>query len=221
MLLDSLKEVIIVILPKLDRDSQVVSSYCQLSMLNVDLNILSKVLASRLLGYLPQLIADDQCGFIPNRNTQCNLRLLSLILHSTALYEGQYSLALLDIEQAFDSLSWEFCWEVLYKMNIRGRYNKWVQLLYKEPSASVRIGGLVSQSFPLRRGTRQRCPLSLILFAIAMQPLASHLREVLHEWGVQFGDTRHVVSLYADDALGISSEPESIGLGHTGGPGGV
>lgn len=44
--------------------------------------------------------------------------------------------------------------------------------LYSHPVASVRTICHISQSFTLGRGSRQGCPLSLSLFALAIEPLA-------------------------------------------------
>lgn len=52
---------------------------------------------------------------------------------------------------------------------------EWVQLLYIEPTARVCIGNALSRPFRLERGTSQGCPLSPLLFAIAMEPLAENI----------------------------------------------
>lgn len=52
----------------------------------------------------------------------------------------------------------------------------WVKLLYSSPVASVQTNNVLSPSFQLHRGTRQGCPLSPLLFAIAIEPLAIWLR---------------------------------------------
>lgn len=53
---------------------------------------------------------------------------------------------------------------------------RWIQVLYKEASARVRIGGLTSTPLPIERGTSQGCPLSPILFALILEPLACKIR---------------------------------------------
>ena len=44
------------------------------------------------------------------------------------------------------------------------------KLLYTDPRARVKTGGIISESYVVGRGTRQGCPLSLLLFAIAIEP---------------------------------------------------
>lgn len=51
----------------------------------------------------------------------------------------------------------------------------WLRTLYKHPTASIKLGGCLSQSFSLQRGTRQGCPLSPVLFAIAVKPVTKDL----------------------------------------------
>ena len=67
---------------------------------------------------------------------------------------------LIDFEKAFDSVAWPFLMEVLQKSGIGPQFLRYVGLLYHQPMAQVRVNGVLSASFPIRRGTRQGCPLS-------------------------------------------------------------
>lgn len=49
-------------------------------------------------------------------------------------------------------------------------------MLFRHPRVAVRMGSSISDSFEVRRGTRQGCPLSPFLFALAMEPLAVTFR---------------------------------------------
>ncbi|KAJ1156214.1 hypothetical protein NDU88_008938 [Pleurodeles waltl] len=84
-----------------------------------------------------------------------------------------------DIEKAFDSLEWCFLYVVLSKMGLGKDYIVWLGLLYTAIMARVCPGWTISDSYAVKRGTRQGCPL---LFAIAMEPLAVMARG---ETGVQ------------------------------------
>ena len=107
----------------------------------------------------------------------------------------------LDLDKAFDSLEWPYLFAALRRFGFPDIFLGQVHLLYFLPSARVRIGRRVSREFRVRRGTRQGCPLSPLLFALAMEPLAIALRREGRDWGLSIGEETHVVSLYADDLL--------------------
>lgn len=65
----------------------------------------------------------------------------------------------------------------------------------------MRTNDRVSDSFSLHRGTRQGCPLSPSLFALALEPLAILIRESQEISGIRVGNLEEKISLYADDAL--------------------
>lgn len=80
-------------------------------------------------------------------------------------------------------------------------FKSWVRLLYNAPTARIRANGLLSDSFALHRGTRQGCPLSPLLFAIAIEPLACLIRSSPDVAGFLTGQREERISLYADDML--------------------
>lgn len=71
------------------------------------------------------------------------------------------------------------------------------------------MNGSVSDIFPLGRGTRQGCPLSPLLFALALEPLAEAIRTNPGICGVTMLDTEYRISLYADDVLLFVTKPET------------
>ena len=77
------------------------------------------------------------------------------------------------------------------------------------PCASVITNGMRSPAFTVRRGTRQGCPISPLLFALAMEPLAEAIRIDPLVTGIQVGSLQHKFSLYADDILLYLSNPEA------------
>ena len=64
-----------------------------------------------------------------------------------------------------------------------------------------------SKPFLLSRGTRQGCPMSSALFAIALKPLAAMFRYHDHIKGITIGREKHLISLYADDILLYLHDP--------------
>ena len=72
----SLREAHISLILKKDKIPEDCASYRPISLLNTDLKLLSKTLATRLEGLLPILIIDDQTGFIKGRKSYNNVRRL-------------------------------------------------------------------------------------------------------------------------------------------------
>ena len=67
--------------------------------------------------------------------------------------------------------------------------------------SAVKLGGRLSSFFQLYRGTRQGCPLSPALFAIAIEPVAEALRTTPNIQGLRVGGLEERVALYADDMI--------------------
>lgn len=77
------------------------------------------------------------------------------------------------------------------------------------PCATIQVNGVSLCPFRIYRGTRQGCPLSPLLFALYIEPLAQRIRDNPEIKGIPFGGERHAVRLYADDILASLTEPHT------------
>uniref|UniRef100_A0A3Q3FRX3 Reverse transcriptase domain-containing protein n=1 Tax=Labrus bergylta TaxID=56723 RepID=A0A3Q3FRX3_9LABR len=194
---------------KKDKPSDSCASYRPISLLGVDSKILSKLLAQRLEEALPILVGSDQTGFIKGRYSHSNVRRLLNVIQFSQNTKKRILAVSLDAEKAFDRVEWEYLFDVLNRFGLGSGFTTWIKLLYRSPSARVLVNGSVSEMFPLNRGTRQGCPLSPLLFALALEPLAEAIRTHRFFSGVTLGDTEYRISLYADDILLFITNPES------------
>lgn len=204
---ETLTQASIILLLKRDKDPKLCGSYRPLSLQNVDAKILAKVLASRIENILPKIISDEQTGFIRGRQLFFNVRTLLNIInlkHSSQTPEVVISL---DAEKVFDHVKWEYLFTVLQKFGFGDNFIKWIHLLYASPQASVHTNNNRSSYFRLGRGTRQGCPLSSLLFALAIEPLSIVLRSSPSLQGVVRSAIEIKLSLYADDLLLYVSNP--------------
>ena len=84
----------------------------------------------------------------------------------------------------------------------------WIKWLYSSPTASVLTNSQLSKPFNLYRETRQGCPLSPLLFDLAIEPLAIAIRSCENISGIWRNGVKHKVALYADDLLSFISHPD-------------
>lgn len=115
--------------------------------------------------------------------------------------EGNQGCTSLDLRQAFDSLHWEYMFYTLRRFNIPQEYINWVRLLYTNPTARARTGSYISEEYLVAKGTRQGCPLSPLLFILALEPLLHTIRGSAPDRGITLHNATHVVSAYADDLI--------------------
>lgn len=48
----------------------------------------------------------------------------------------------------------------------------WISKIYSNPTAQVKVNGILSEPFSITNGTRQRCPLyPFFFFALSLEPL--------------------------------------------------
>ena len=76
---------------------------------------------------------------------------------------------LIDAEKAFDKIQHPFMITNPQKMGIEGTYLNIVKAIYDKPTEDIVFNGEKLKSFSLKSGTRQRYPLSPLLFSTVQQ----------------------------------------------------
>uniref|UniRef100_A0A3P9C5G3 Reverse transcriptase domain-containing protein n=1 Tax=Maylandia zebra TaxID=106582 RepID=A0A3P9C5G3_9CICH len=178
-----------------------------MNLLGADNKILSKILALRLEKVMCSIVHADQTGFIKGRNSYNNTRRLFNIIHFLNFHQIPGVVVSMDAEKAFDRIEWEYMFEIMRRFGFGKNFLGWIKIIYKSPIASVLTNGLLSSPFSLSRGTAQGSPLSPLLFALAIEPLAMAIRQNPSVLGVKIGDRQHKILLYADDILLTLTDP--------------
>ena len=101
--------------------------------------------------------------------------------------------------------------KTLQKMSIEGTDLNIVKAIYDKCTANIILNGEKLKAFPLRLGTRQRCPFSPLLFNIVHIPSYSNQRRKRKKKkGIHIGK-KVKLSLFADEMiLHIENPKESI-----------
>jgi retron-type reverse transcriptase len=82
----------------------------------------------------------------------------------------------IDAKKAFDKIQHHFMIKALRRLGIEGMYLNIVKAIYDKPIANIILNQEKLRPFPLKSGMRQGCPLSPLLFNIALEFLARAIR---------------------------------------------
>ena len=80
-------------------------------------------------------------------------------------------------EKAFDKIQHPFMIQILSKVGIEGAFLNIIKGIYERPKANIIANGQNLKTFPLKLGTRQRCLFVQLLFNIALEVLATAIRQ--------------------------------------------
>ena len=187
------------LIPKKDAEPYFIKNWRPISLLNCDYKIAAKAIANRFKHVLPNLIDNDQTGFLKGRFIGENIRLVDGIIKFAAAKNLPGLLLFLDFEKAFDTVEWSFIQKTLQHYNFGPSAMNWIRLFYHNTESCILNNGWSSAFFKLGRGVRQGCPLSPYLFILCAEILAETIRKNENIKGITINEQEIKISQYADD----------------------
>lgn len=162
------------------------SQFRPISLCNVLVKVVSKILANRLKPLMAKLTGLFQASFIPGRSLVDNVIVAQELIHSLQKKtnrKGGFVLKV-NLEKAYDRVHWPFLQEVLKGTDFK---HKFVSLIFDcvtSTSLSVCWNGECIPPFSPSRGLRQGDPLSPYLFVLCMEIFSQQVSRAVErkEW---------------------------------------
>ena len=208
-LCDSMKVGVLSLIPK-KGDLTTLDNWRPISLLNIDYKIVSKALAKRITNVIHNLISDDQTCGIPGKDISENVVSMSLLIDYVKKNDINGLVLKIDQYKAFDRVNHEYLFSVIKKMGFGHNFQKWIYILYNNIQSCIKYNGYISDLFPIKRGVRQGCPISALLYVLSVEPFHDYICKDPHISGINIGITEAKIFQHADDTTFFVSNITSV-----------
>ena len=187
-------------------------NYRPISLTNCDYKIIACVFARRLQKIIDNLINKDQTGYIKGRYIGNNARLIMDIFDYCENNKETGILLFADFQKAFDSVEWDFLFKTLNKFNFGDNFISWIKILYTNPYYHIKNNGWLSRKCKMKRGIRQGCPVSAILFLFVMEILHQKITNTDSVTGFKLDNMESEIKClqHADDSTFPIKDKDSL-----------
>ena len=159
-----------------------------------------KVHANRLRQYIGSVIGKDQSQCVPVRSIHDNIHFIrNIIFYSNST--DTHLPWIICIKKAFDNVDHGYLFDTLRAIGFGDSFISYLQMLYSGAEILVKVCGSMTSPFPFDKKIRQGCPLSGLLYLIAIEPLLNKRRKTPtdREFNIPETDFLCAVSAYVDD----------------------
>ena len=194
----SMREAIVKLLHK-KRDFKDLKNWRPISLLNTDYKILSKIMVNRLTPLFQKHILPQQNAGLPRRRIENVHYNIQALLELANQRKEEMIIMTIDFEKAFDKVSHHFIFKIMEKLKIGNKNLGFIKLFYKKIFSKIEINGDYTSEIKIKRGIRQGCPLSMLLFITCTDLFTRKIQKNKQIKGVNFQKFNFKITQYADD----------------------
>ncbi|XP_031091113.1 uncharacterized protein LOC115996111 [Ipomoea triloba] len=183
---EGLNDRLVALIPKIKHLDKL-SHFRPISLCNVIYKLITKILTNRIKGIVREAIGPEQSSFVLKRQITDNIMVFQEILQSMKKKTGAVGQMVIkiDLEKAYDRLSWQFIRETLEEVGFRTDWIQKVMQCIETAKLSVLWDGELSVLWDgeqldwikPKRGIRQGDPISPYIFVLCMERLSHIIKE--------------------------------------------
>ena len=128
------------------------------------MNIISKVLSTKIKSELPFLICSNQMAYVKNRFIGESGRVISDILEIANTLALEDCLVTIDIEKSFDSVNHCLLLQIIRKFGFEIDFVSWIKTILKNQESCIINGGKTTKYFKLERCSTGRSNICVFFY---------------------------------------------------------
>ena len=194
---DTQRQSVIRLIEKKGKNKEKINGWRPISLMNVDIKLLAKVLAERLKLVCKEIIGEEQLAYIEGNDIHEGHLLMNKVLEMARSKKLSGLMCCIDFKGAFDSVRHKFIYTTLKKMGLGDNFINMLKSLYSNNISAVINYGTTTNWIQLERSCRQGDPVSAYLFIIIMEVLINSLKKL--NLGMKLGNLSLWGTVFADD----------------------
>ena len=204
------KEAVIIPIPK-GGDCKLVNNYRGISLLDSLSKCFCRVIQNRLEEWAEQnkLIPESQFWFRKKQSVTDSLFTLSTLIQWKRQAKKPLYTIFVDFAKAFDTICHQHLWDKLQQAGINKKVLRILQSMYTGLRSAIRIGNRHTTPFVHKRGVRQGCVLSPLLFSLFIRDLDQHFKGKGLPGITVREQTIHSL-MFADDVVILANSTEEV-----------
>lgn len=184
-----------------------------LALGNTIAKLYAAIIADRIQAWatVGKRISPEQKGFLQYEGCLEHNFLLQTAIDDARRSNKEVCIAWLDLENAFGSVPHSHIMNILAILGLPEELLKVITDLYDGATTQAKTTNGLTEPISITSGVKQGCPLSPIVFNLAIEPLIRSIRALSQRTAYQLvGGTRLQLLAYADDLCLVSNTKEGL-----------
>lgn len=183
-----------------------------IALIDTVAKLYSSLIAKRLMKWTrtEDKLAPEQKGFMPFEGCLEHNFVLQTVIQDARRNRRSCAMAWLDLTNAFGSVPHDTIWEALFAKGLARSFVEKIREIYTGTSTSYITEAGITPEVVIKKGVKQGCPLSPLIFNFAIDSLVTAASSMKEEHGYWLYNSGVTVLAYADDLVLVGKTKEDL-----------